>query len=151
VILKECQVDPIGGRLLHADFLEVALDKPLQVKVHIELQGIPVGVKVGGGLLDFISRELEVECLPTDIPEKIDVDVSALDIGHHFRVGEIELPPKVTILTDPEVVVAHVVIKRGEEAAAEEAEEGAEAATAESAAGGEAAEPAKEGAEKRSE
>ena len=115
VILKEFQVEPIKGRILHADFYEVALDKVLEVKVHIELTGVPVGVKVQGGILDFVTRELEVECLPTDIPEKIVVDVSELELGKHVRVGELKVPDKVKVLTDPGLVVAHVVTPRAEE------------------------------------
>jgi len=117
VILKEFQVEPIKGRILHADFYEVALDKVLEVKVHVELTGVPVGVKVQGGILDFVTRELEVECLPTDIPEKIVVDVSELELGKHVRVGELKVPDKVKVLTDPGLVVAHVVTPRAEEAA----------------------------------
>jgi large subunit ribosomal protein L25 len=119
VILKEFQVEPIGGSLLHADFCEVALDKLLEIQVHIELTGTPVGVKDEGGLLDFVTRELDVSCLPGDIPDKIQADVSHLASGMHLRVADIQAPPKVTILTEPEVVVAHVVVRREEEAEAE--------------------------------
>jgi large subunit ribosomal protein L25 len=118
VILKEFQVEPIKGRLLHADFYEVALDQALEVTVHIELTGVPVGVKVEGGVLDFVTRELEVECLPTDIPEKIVVDVSELALNKHVRVSDIQAPAKVKILTEPDVVIAHVVAPRAEEVAA---------------------------------
>jgi len=122
VILKEFQVEPVKGRILHADFYEVALDKTLEVKVHIELQGLPVGVKVQGGVLDFVTRELEVECLPADIPEKIVVDVSELELGKHIRVSELKVPEKVKVLTDPGLVVAHVVTPRAEEVAPAAAE-----------------------------
>lgn len=122
VILKEFQVEPLKGRLLHADFYEVALDKPLEVSVHVELQGVPVGVKTQGGILDFVTRELAIECLPTDIPEKILVDVTHLEIGKHLRVSEITLPEKLTLLTGPDVVIAHVVAPRAEEVAAPVAE-----------------------------
>jgi large subunit ribosomal protein L25 len=122
VILKEFQLEPIKGRLLHADFYEVALDKAIEVKVHIELQGLPVGVKVQGGVLDIVTRELEIECLPTDIPEKIVVDVSGLELGKLIRVGELKTPDKVKVLTDPGLVVAHVVTPRAEEVAATAAE-----------------------------
>ena len=115
VILKEFQVEPIKGRILHADFYEVALDKVLEVKVHVELTGVPVGVKVQGGILDFVTRELEVECLPTDIPEKIVVDVSELELNKHIRVSELKVPDKVKILSDPGLVIAHVVTPRAEE------------------------------------
>jgi large subunit ribosomal protein L25 len=117
VILKEIQVEPLKGRLLHADFYEVALDQTIEVTVHVELQGVPVGVKVEGGILDFVTRELQVECLPTDIPDKIVVDVSELQLGKHVRVSEMQAPPKVKILTDGDVVVAHVVVPRAEEVA----------------------------------
>jgi large subunit ribosomal protein L25 len=125
VILKEFQVEPIKGRILHADFYEVALDKVLEVKVHVELTGVPVGVKVQGGILDFVTRELEVECLPTDIPEKIVVDVSELELGKHVRVGELKVPDKVKVLTDPGLVIAHVVTPRAEEEIAPAAAEAA--------------------------
>lgn len=128
VILKEYQLEPINGHLLHADFYEIALDKPLEVKVHVELTGIPVGVKVQGGILDFVTRELSVECLPLDIPEKITVDVSGVELGKHLRVSDLTIPPKVTVLTEAGLVVVHVVAPRAEEApvaAAEAAPEGA--------------------------
>jgi large subunit ribosomal protein L25 len=133
VILKEFQREPLKGKILHADFYEVALDKTLEVKVQLELTGVPVGVKTQGGVLDFVTRELEVECLPADIPEKITIDVSHLELNKHFRVSELKLSDKVTILTEPDVVIAHVVMPRAEE-------EAAPAAAAEAAAP-EAAEP----------
>jgi large subunit ribosomal protein L25 len=135
VILKEYQIEPVKGRLLHADFYEVALDKALEVKVHVEVSGTPVGVKVQGGILDFVTRELEIECLPTDIPEKIVVDVSELEMGKHIRVSDLKLSDKLTMLTDPDVVIVHVVAPRAEEvpvaAAAVEGVEAAAGATAE--------------------
>lgn len=131
VILKEYQVEPVHGTLLHADFYEVALDRPIEITVHVELVGVPVGVKVEGGILDFVSRELEVECLPGDIPDKIVVDVSELALGKHLRVTDVQPPPRVTILTDSEVVVAHVVAKRAEEVAAAPEEPVVAAPTAE--------------------
>jgi large subunit ribosomal protein L25 len=133
VILKEFQLEPLKGKLLHADFYEVALDQMLEVDVHVELVGTPVGVKVEGGIIDFVTRELKVECLPMDIPEKITVDVTELGLGKHMRVSDLTVPAKVKILTDPDVVVVHVVAPRAEEAPA-----AAEAAPAEGAA---AAEP----------
>jgi large subunit ribosomal protein L25 len=117
VILKEFQVEPLKSRLLHADFYEVALDKPLEVKVHVELHGTPVGVKVQGGILDFVTRELEISCLPMDIPAKIEVDVSGLELGKHLRVSDLQIPAKVKVLTEVDVVIAHVVAPRAEEVA----------------------------------
>ena len=132
VILKEFQFEPLKGHLLHADFYEVALDKVLQVNEHVELVGPPVGVKVQGGIVDWVTRELEVECLPADIPEKITVDISALEIGKHVRVAEIKAPDKVKILTEPDIVIAHVVAPRAEEVApTAEAAPAAEGAVAE--------------------
>jgi large subunit ribosomal protein L25 len=122
VILKECQLEPVRNRLLHADFYEVALDKALEVKVHVELRGTPVGVKTQGGILDFVTRELEISCLPMDIPGKIEVDVSYLEMGKHLRVSEIKIPERVKILTDPDVVIANVVAPRAEEEVAPAAE-----------------------------
>jgi large subunit ribosomal protein L25 len=125
-------VEPIKGRLLHADFYEVALDKALQISDHVDLQGVPVGVKVQGGILDFVTRDLEIECLPADIPEKIEVDVSGLELGKHLRVSDLQLPPRLTMLTEPDIVIAHVVAPRAEEApVAPEAEAAAPEAGAE--------------------
>jgi large subunit ribosomal protein L25 len=125
VILKEFQREPLRGRLLHADFYEVALDKRLEVKVHIELEGTPVGVKLQGGIVDFVTRELELECLPADIPEKIVVDISHLELGKHLRVSDLKLSDKVKLLVDPGVVVVHVVLPRAEVAAETAVVEGA--------------------------
>ena len=122
VILKEYQLEPLKNRLLHADFYEVALDKAILVKVHLELHGTPVGVKVQGGILDFVTRELEISCLPMDIPEKIELDVTHLEMGKHLRVSEIKLSDKIKVLTEPGVVVAHVVAPRAEEEVAPAAE-----------------------------
>jgi large subunit ribosomal protein L25 len=127
VILKEFQREPLRGQLLHADFYEVALDKVLQLKVHVELEGTPVGVKLQGGIVDFVTRELEVECLPADIPEKIAVDISHLELGKHLRVSDLKLGDKVKVLDEPELVVAHVVLPRAEVAAEAAATEAAPA------------------------
>jgi len=122
VILKEFQLEPVQHQLLHADFYEVALDKRLQVKVHIEIHGTPVGVKTQGGVLDFVTRELEIECLPMDIPERLTVDVSELEIGKHIRVSDIKVSDKVKVLTESDIVVVHVVAPRAEEEVAPVAE-----------------------------
>jgi large subunit ribosomal protein L25 len=127
VILKEFQREPLRGQILHADFYEVALDKPIEVSVHIELVGTPVGVKLQGGIVDFVTRELEVECLPADIPEKISVDVSHLELNKHLRVSDLKLGDRVTVLADADVVIAHVVLPKAEVAA----ETAAEAVTTE--------------------
>ncbi len=114
VILKEFQREPLRGKILHADFYEVALDKAIEVKVHVELEGVPVGVKLQGGLVDFVTRELEVECLPADIPEKITVDISHLELNKHLRVSDLKVGDKVKVLADPDIVIAHVVLPKAE-------------------------------------
>jgi large subunit ribosomal protein L25 len=102
----------------------------------VEVTGTPVGVKVQGGILDFVTRELEIECLPADIPEKIVVDVSELELGKHIRVSDLKLSDKLTMLTEPDIVIVHVVAPRAEEVVATAAVEGTEAEAA-----GAAAEP----------
>ena len=118
VILKDYQVHPVRPEFLHADFYEVALDKAIHVKVHIELQGIPIGVKRDGGLLEFVTREIMISCLPLDIPKKFVVDVAPLEIGGEVRVSAVPMPDKVKVLTDGDLLLAHVVTKHAEEAVA---------------------------------
>ena len=118
VILKDYQVHPVRPEFLHADFYEVALDKPIQVKVHIEIHGIPVGVKTHGGMMEFVTREILVSCLPLDIPKKFVLDVEALEIGGEVRVAQIPMPEKVKAMTEGDLLVVHVVTKHAEEAAA---------------------------------
>ena len=122
VILKDYQVHPVRPEFLHADFYEVALDKAIHVKVHIELQGIPIGVKRDGGLLEFVTREIMISCLPLDIPKKFVVDVAPLEIGGEVRVSAVPMPDKVKVLTDGDLLLAHVVTKHAEEAVAAPAE-----------------------------
>jgi large subunit ribosomal protein L25 len=117
VILKEFQVEPIKGKLLHADFYEVALDQALEVTVHVELTGVPVGVKVEGGILDFVTREIEIECLPTQIPDKLSLDVSALHVGQHLEASSLVLPDGVTLVEEPNRVVVSVSVAKAEEEA----------------------------------
>ncbi len=130
VILKDYHIQPVQNTLLHADFYEIALDRVLTIAVHIELHGTPVGVKVQGGLLDFVTREIEVSCLPKDIPEKIVVEVGELALNKHVRVSELTPPPGVTFLTEGDIVIAHVVTPRAE-VVAEAAAAPADSTTAE--------------------
>ena len=92
VVLKDFQMEPIKTSLLHADFYEVALDRAITVKVPVELTGTAVGVKTEGGKLEFVTREIEVECLPLDIPERIVIDVTPLALGKHVRVQDLPVP-----------------------------------------------------------
>ena len=85
VMVRDYQLDPITHTLLHADFYQLAMDKAIVVPVPVLIKGEPVGVKQQGGLLDFVTREIQVQCLPTDIPEHIDIDVSELALGEYYK------------------------------------------------------------------
>ena len=117
-ILKDLQVDPIKENLLHADFYRIAMDVAIRVTVPINIRGEARGVKVDGGILELITREIEVECLPGDIPERIDVDVSELGLNGALRVSDLPANAKVKILEGADQVVVHVVSVKEEEAPA---------------------------------
>jgi large subunit ribosomal protein L25 len=133
VIVKDWQVDPVKGTLLHVDMLRVAMDVRMRVKVPVHFDGEPQGVKLQGGIFEVVTREVEIECLPTDIPDEFRMDVTPLMIGKHLRAADLPFDPaKVKLVTDPHRVVAHVVALRAEvEVAAPEAAATAEAAPAE--------------------
>jgi large subunit ribosomal protein L25 len=118
-MLKDWQLEPVRGQLLHVDMVRIAKDAKLKLKVPVHVTGEPQGVKVQGGVFEFVLREVEVECLPDDIPEHITVDVSELLIGRHLRVSDLPIGQEVKVLTDPTRVVAHVVALRVEEKPAE--------------------------------
>jgi large subunit ribosomal protein L25 len=142
VMIREYQLEPIEHKLLHADLVRVAMDKELTLDVAIELTGTAVGVKVSGGMMDFVTRAVEISCLPKDIPETIVADVSHLELGQYLRASELQLPPGVKLVSEANVVIAHCVAPK-----AEEEEKPAEAAAAEGAAAAPGAAPA-EGAPK---
>ena len=123
VMLKEWQLDPVKETLLHADFLRIAMDNVLQVSVPVLPVGVATGVKDQGGIFEFILRQLEVECLPADIPEHIAADISHLEIGSNLRVADLPVDPKLKVLSDLDLVVAHVVAPKEEEEEAVAAEE----------------------------
>jgi len=129
VMIVDWQYEPIKGALLHVDLKRIAMDKVLQVSVPIVLRGEAPGVKQQGGILEQILREVEIECLPADIPSHIDADVSQLMFGQVIRVSDLPHSDKVTFITDEGQSVAHVVaVKEVVEAApAEAAAEGAAA------------------------
>jgi large subunit ribosomal protein L25 len=134
VMVKEYQLDPITHHLLHADFYQLAMDKAITVTVPVVLKGESRGVKQQGGIVDFVTREVEVQCLPTDIPEHIDVDVSELMLNQSIRVKDLAQDhPKWKAITDGETMLVHVVMPKAEEsaAAADTAAVAAPAATAE--------------------
>jgi large subunit ribosomal protein L25 len=129
VMIVDWQYEPIKGALLHVDLKRIAMDKLLVVSVPITLKGEAPGVKIQGGILEQILREVEIECLPADIPSHIDADVSQLNFGEVIRVSDLPHDDKVKFLTDEGQTVAHVVAVK-EVAAAAPAEAGAEAAAA---------------------
>ena len=131
VLVKEYQLDPITHELLHADFYRVAMDKAIRVQVAVVAQGEPKGVKQQGGVLDIVNRQIEVECLPADIPNHIEVDVTEMMVGQSVRVKDLPTSPKWKSCSDPEMMILHVIIPRVEEApAAPEAAAAAGAAAA---------------------
>ncbi len=118
VLVKEYQIDPVSHRLLHADFYRVAMDKVITVTVPIHLVGESKGVKQQGGTLDFVHRDVEVECLPSDIPEHITVDVTELLINQGVRVRDLVSDGKWTAVSEPDNLIVHVVAPRAEAAEA---------------------------------
>ncbi|HVB28908.1 MAG TPA: 50S ribosomal protein L25 [Terriglobia bacterium] len=122
VMLRDWEWEPIRGGLLHVDMVRIALDAKLRVRVPIRVTGEPQGVKLQGGVFEFILREVEVECLPDDIPEHITVDVTELVIGRQLRVSDLPVSANVKVLAEPGRVVAHVVAPKAEVAPAAEAE-----------------------------
>ena len=128
VMVKEYQLDPITHQLLHADFYALAMDKAITVTVPIVLKGESRGVKLQGAIVDFVTRDIEVQCLPTDIPEHIAVDISELMLNQSIRVKDLVQGPKWKAMTEGETMIVHVVMPKAEEAA-----QAADAATAEAA------------------
>jgi large subunit ribosomal protein L25 len=115
VMLREYQLDPVTHHLLHADFYELAMDKAITVSVPVVIKGEPAGVKQQGGLLDFVTREIEVECLPTDIPEHVDIDVSELMLHQSIRVRDLPEHPKWKAVSEPDTMLVHIVVPKAEE------------------------------------
>jgi large subunit ribosomal protein L25 len=131
-MLKDWQVDPLSGSLLHVDLLRIAMDVRMRVRVPVHTFGEPQGVKLQGGIFEMVTREVELECLPADIPEEFKVDVTEMMIGKQLRAGDLPIDAnKVKLLTDPQRVLAHVVVLKKEEEPAPEAAVAAETAPAE--------------------
>jgi len=134
VMIRDIQRDPVSRRLLHADFLRISLEKEITTHVILTLLGVPIGVREGGGVQGFSHRELNIKCLPTAIPEHLELDVSGLAIGDNIRVSDINMEdveiqddPETVIVTisPPKVLVTEAVVEEEaelEEEAAEEAE-----------------------------
>jgi len=127
VLMKEYQLDPITHKLLHVDFYRIAMDKLLTVSVPVTVKGEAKGVKTQGGLLDIVHREVDVECLPGDIPAHIEIDVTDLAIGQAVRLRDVATDPRWKPATDPDIMLVHIVAPRA--VAAETATDAAAAGT----------------------
>ncbi|MGA1824304.1 MAG: 50S ribosomal protein L25 [bacterium] len=130
VVIKEVQVDPLKSTLVHVDFHEVSMDKPIQVHVPINFTGTAVGIKEQGGMLDAPVREILIKCLPTVMPDIIEIDISTLRIGDVIHIKDIAIPEGVSVLDTEDKVVASIVsrTKSTEKAAKAEEEQEAEKA-----------------------
>lgn len=118
VMIREYQLDPITHHLLHADFYALAMDRVMTVTVPVQLVGEAPGVKIQGGIVDFVTRQIQVECLPADIPEHITVDISSLNLSQAVRVRDLPVNPKWTAAVDGDTMLVHIVALRAEEAPA---------------------------------
>jgi len=107
-MVRDLQLDAATDQITHLDFQRIAMDRAIRVSVHVELEGVAYGVKTEGGVLDFVTRELEIETLPGSIPQRITVDVTNLQIGQHLEARELVLPEGVTYVGSPDAVVASV-------------------------------------------
>jgi len=129
VLVRDFQIDPVTHQVLHADFYRVAMDRLIQVTIPVSVRGEPKGVKQQGGLLEFIRREIVIECLPGDIPENVDIDVSELMLHQGIRVRDVATSEKWKSVTEGEAMLVHVIMPKAEEAPAP-ADAAAAAATA---------------------
>jgi len=118
VLVKEYQLDPVTHQVLHADFYRVAMDRLLTVMIPVVVKGTPQGVKQQGGLLEFIRREIEIECFPADIPEHVEIDVSDLMLHQGIRVRDLPAAAKWKAISDPDMMIVHVILPKAEEVAA---------------------------------
>lgn len=116
VLVKTFQIDPIRGELLHADFQAVAMDAKMVFDVPVQITGVPEGVRVGGAVLDLVLRKIQLECLPGDLPDHIEVDVSGLQVGDSVRVADLQLADvQAEVLSEPDRVIVTVVLSHVEE------------------------------------
>ncbi len=122
-MIKELQIDPVTDELLHVDLYQIAMDKIIRVSVPVVPVGEAVGVKSEGGFVDFINREVEIECLPKDIPENIEIDISSLHIHQSVKADDVKTPEGVEMLTEPDTVLILIDVPHKEEEIIEEVEE----------------------------
>src|ERR1700728_4515441 len=114
-MVKDWQVDPVSGKLLHVDLYRIAMDVRMRVMVPVHTFGEPQGVKMQGGVFETVTREVEIECLPAEIPTEFKADVSGLLLGQQLRASDLAIAKNMKLVTDPERVLAHVVALRVEE------------------------------------
>ena len=114
-MIKDLQVNPATDELLHVDLIRISMDKPIRVAVPVVHRGEPVGVKTEGGFVDFVTREIEIECLPRDIPESLEIDISELHINQSFKVQGMAIPAGVKVLTDANTVLVLISMPHKEE------------------------------------
>lgn len=107
-MIRDMQIDPITRKVEHVDFMRIDMSKRIRVRVHVTLEGVAYGVRSEGGLLDFVTREVEVECLPTAIPQELRVDVSEVRVGQHLEVKDLRLPEGVKVLDETDRVILSV-------------------------------------------
>ncbi len=129
VLVKEYQLDPITHQVLHADFYRVAMDRAIQVTVPVTVKGEAKGIKAQGGILEFVRREIEIECLPADIPEHIEVDVTELMLNQGIRLRDVATDARWKPVTEPDTMLVHVIMPKAEEAATAATEAAAAAVT----------------------
>jgi len=130
VLVKDYQLDPITHQILHADFYRIAMDKVLRVTVPVIARGEAPGVKQQGGILEYVHRQVDVECLPADIPEHIEVNIGDLMLHQGVRVRDVAANPKLKLMTDGDTMLVHVIMPKAEEAAATAADAAAAAPVA---------------------
>ncbi|HEX6900825.1 MAG TPA: 50S ribosomal protein L25 [Thermoanaerobaculia bacterium] len=125
-MIRNMQTDPVSRKVIHIDFQRVLMDQKVRVAVPVELKGTAFGVKTEGGMLDFVTREVNVECLPGEIPKHLDLDVTGLHVGQHAEAKDLELPQGVTLLDEPDKVIVSLGHGRLEAAAEGAGEDRAE-------------------------
>ena len=122
-MIKELQKNPVTDEIIHVDLIRITMDKAIRVSVPVVTVGDSIGVKTEGGFVDYINREIEIECLPKDIPEHIEIDISNLHLRQSFKVGEVVVPDEVKLVNDPEDILIHIEVPAKEEEIEVEEEE----------------------------
>jgi large subunit ribosomal protein L25 len=122
-MIKELQRNPVTDEIIHADLVHIAMDRVVRVSVPVAPVGEAVGVKTEGGFVDFVTREIEIECLPNDIPEHIEIDISGLHLRQSLKVGDVVIPSEITLISEPDTILVHIEVPTKEEEIEVEEEE----------------------------